>query len=100
MRRVRRICTITVLALLLSGTPTNGSICVSEICGGYSSSMRGVSIVPSLAFVVGSLSQSMPFLWRRGYTFSYPTYTRSVSYSSGWTGSYLRAGSSFWYLPH
>jgi hypothetical protein len=78
------------------------SIYGSEFCGGYSFYMRGQSLVPSLRFVVGSLSQSMPFLWKRGFTFTYPTYTPYATYSSptlsGWTGSYLRAGSSFSYL--
>ncbi len=102
MKRVSRIGVMALLALLVAGTPTNASICASEFCGGYSSYMRGQSLVPSLRFVVGSLSQSMPFLWKRGFTFTYPTYTPYATYSSptlsGWTGSYLRAGSSFSYL--
>jgi hypothetical protein len=93
---------MTLLALLVAGPPSNASICASAFCGGYSSSMRGQSIVPSLRFVVGSLSQSMPFLFKSGYTFTYPTYSPyATSWSptlSRWNGSYLKAGSSGWYL--
>jgi hypothetical protein len=101
MKKVRRIGVLALLALLVADAPTNASICGLEFCGGYTSYMRG-SGGSSFRFVVGSLSQSMPFLWKRGFTFTYPTYSPYATYSSptlsGWTGSYLRAGSSFSYL--
>ncbi len=47
--------------------------CVSEICGGYSSRMRGVNIAPSSSsFVLGQVRQSYPWAYQPLFPFSYP----------------------------
>jgi hypothetical protein len=65
---------VALLAFPIFATPANAIVpCVSEICGGYSPRMRGVSIAPSsTSFILSDVRRAYPWVWQPLFPLSYP----------------------------